>query len=104
MMLERIHDLVQQGLDFATALESVAVNTVFTTHTAVPAGHDYFSADMITTYFDRFYRSLNITREEFMALGHAPGSPDFNMTALAIHGSSTHNGVSKIHGDVSANI
>ena len=104
MILERIHNLVQQGLDFASALESVAVNTVFTTHTAVPAGHDHFSADMMQTYFDSFYRSLNVTREEFMALGHVPGNPDFNMTALAIHGSRTHNGVSKIHGDVSSNI
>ncbi len=104
MILERIHNLVQQGLDFASALESVAVNTVFTTHTAVPAGHDHFNPDMMQTYFEDFYRSLNITQEAFMALGHAPGSPDFNMTALAIHGSRTHNGVSKIHGDVSANI
>lgn len=104
MILERIHTLVQQGLDFASALESVAVNTVFTTHTAVPAGHDYFNADLMQTYFDTFYSNLNITREDFLALGHVPGSPDFNMTALAIHGSRTHNGVSKIHGNVSANI
>ncbi len=104
MILERIHNLVQQGLDFPSALESVAVNTIFTTHTAVPAGHDHFSADMMHTYFDDFYRSLNITPEEFMALGHVPGSPDFNMTALAIHGSRTHNGVSKIHRSVSAKI
>ncbi len=104
MILERIHALVQQGLDFASALESVAVNTVFTTHTAVPAGHDHFNADLMQKYFDSFYRSLNITREEFLALGHVAGSPDFNMTALAIHGSRTHNGVSKIHGNVSSNI
>jgi starch phosphorylase len=104
MILERIHALVQQGLNFASALESVAVNTVFTTHTAVPAGHDHFDTNLMQTYFDSFYRNLNITREEFLALGHAPGSPDFNMTALAIHGSRTHNGVSKIHGNVSANI
>ena len=104
MILERINNLVQQGLDFSSALEAVAVNTIFTTHTAVPAGHDYFSADMMHNYFGDFYRGLNITPEEFMALGHVPGSLDFNMTALAIHGSRTHNGVSKIHGDVSAYI
>ena len=104
MILERIHDLVRQGMDFAAALESVAVNTVFTTHTAVPAGHDHFNQEMMQAYFDGFYHSLQITREEFMALGHAPGSPDFNMTALAIHGSRTHNGVSRIHGGVSAKI
>ncbi|MDP3279564.1 MAG: alpha-glucan family phosphorylase, partial [Nitrosomonas sp.] len=104
MILERIHNLVEQGLDFATALETVAVNTVFTTHTAVPAGHDHFSTEMMQTYFSSFYQKLNITREEFLSLGHVSDSPDFNMTALAIHGSRTHNGVSKIHGDVSANI
>ena len=65
MMLERMRDLVQGGLDFATALEAVAASTVFTTHTAVPAGHDQFSDDMIITYFERFYRDLGITQEEF---------------------------------------
>ncbi len=104
MILERIRDLVRQELDFTSALEAVAVNTVFTTHTAVPAGHDYFSKDVMLAYFEAFYHDLNITRNEFMALGHAPGSVDFNMTALAIHGSRTHNGVSRIHGTVSANI
>ena len=104
MMLERIRDLVQQGLDFSSALEAVAANTVFTTHTAVPAGHDHFSDDMINTYFERFYRDLKITREDFMALGRVPGSYDFNMTDLAVRGSRFHNGVSKIHGNVSARI
>jgi len=104
MMLERARNLVRQGLDFASAHEAVAVNTVFTTHTAVPAGHDHFSETMMETYFEEFYHDLKITREEFMALGRTPESPDFNMTALAIRGSRFHNGVSKIHGSVSANI
>ncbi len=104
MMLERARNLVRQGLDFASAHEAVAVNTVFTTHTAVPAGHDHFSETMMETYFEEFYHDLKITREEFMALGRTPKSPDFNMTALAIRGTRFHNGVSKIHGSVSANI
>lgn len=104
MMLERMRDLVRQGLDFASALEAVAANTVFTTHTAVPAGHDYFSDEMMFRYFEEFCRDLGITHEEFMALGRVSGSHDFNMTALAIHGSRSHNGVSKIHGNVSARI
>lgn len=104
MMLERMRNLVQQGLDFASALEAVAVSTVFTTHTAVPAGHDHFSEDMMQTYFGEFYRDLGIAREEFMALGRAPDGPDFNMTALALRASRSHNGVSRIHGHVSARI
>lgn len=104
MMLERMRNLVQQGLGFASALEAVAVSTVFTTHTAVPAGHDHFCEDMMQRYFEGFYRDLGIAREEFMALGRVPDSPDFNMTALAIRGSRSHNGVSRIHGHVSARI
>ena len=104
MMLERMRNLTQQGQDFVSALEAVAVSTVFTTHTAVPAGHDHFSEDMMQTYFEGFYRDLSIAREEFMALGRVPDSPDFNMTALAIRSSRSHNGVSRIHGHVSARI
>ena len=72
MMLERMRMLVQGGLDFATALEAVAASTVFTTHTAVPAGHDQFGDDMINTYFESFYHELGITREGFHGAG--PGS------------------------------
>jgi starch phosphorylase len=104
MMLERARNLVQQGLDFASAMEAVAVNTVFTTHTAVPAGHDHFSRATMHDYFAEFCHDLKISWEEFMALGHMSGSDDFNMTTLAVHMSRTHNGVSKIHGDVSARI
>ncbi|SFO05625.1 alpha-glucan family phosphorylase [Nitrosospira briensis] len=104
MVLERMRDLVRQGLPFPTALEAVAANTIFTTHTAVPAGHDHFSDDMMTGYFEGFYNDLGISRDDFLALGRAPDSNDFNMTALAIRGSRFQNGVSKIHGNVSARI
>ena len=104
MMLERMRGLVQQGLDFPSALEAVAANTVFTTHTAVPAGHDHFSADMMSAYFSSFYHELGTTREEFMGLGWDPDTHDFNMTDLAVRVSRFHNGVSKIHGSVSAHI
>ncbi len=104
MMLERMRNLVQQGLDFASSLEAVAASTVFTTHTSVPAGHDHFGDDMMTAYFEGFYHDLGISHEEFMALGRVGGSHDFNMTNLAIHGSRFQNGVSKIHGNVSARI
>ncbi len=104
LILERIRMLRAQGLDFASALEAVAVNTVFTTHTPVPAGHDHFAQEMIEAYFRDFLPELGISQEEFMALGRKDGSPDFNMTALAIRGSRHHNGVSRIHGQVSSRI
>ncbi len=103
-ILERARCLVRDGLDFASALEAVAVNTVFTTHTPVPAGHDHFSSEMMIEYFSELFHELKIAKEEFLALGQAADSHEFNMTTLAIHGSRYHNGVSRIHGDVSAKI
>lgn len=104
LVVERVRRLVAQGMDFSAAMEAVAANTVFTTHTPVPAGHDHFSQEMISHYFSAFCGELGISREAFQELGHAPDSPDFNMTALALKGSRHHNGVSKIHGEVSARI
>lgn len=104
LILERIRSLVQGGLPHAAALEAVAANVVFTTHTPVPAGHDHFSEEMIRHYFSGWCHDLGLGCEHLMALGAEPGKSDFNMTALALRGSRHHNGVSRIHGEVSANI
>ncbi|MBE0626252.1 MAG: alpha-glucan family phosphorylase [Burkholderiales bacterium] len=104
MILERLRSKMRLGLDFASALEAVAVNTVFTTHTPVPAGHDHFSTQMLLHYFQGCCDELNVPAEKFLALGMEPGATEFNMTTLAVRGSRFHNGVSKIHGDVSARI
>ncbi len=102
LVLERIRGVMQQGLDFRAALEAVAVNTVFTTHTPVAAGHDHFAAEMIRAYFDGFCRETRIAADELVALGQSAEGAEFNMTALAVRGSRFHNGVSRIHGGVSA--
>ncbi|HET9045859.1 MAG TPA: alpha-glucan family phosphorylase [Casimicrobiaceae bacterium] len=102
LVLERCRLAVAAGHDFASALEAVAAASVFTTHTAVAAGHDHFDADTIRQYFDGYCRSVGIDVETLLALGRTPGSNDFNMTALAVRGSRYHNGVSRIHGGVSS--
>ncbi len=102
LILERMRALIKRGVEFHAALEAVAVNTVFTTHTAVPAGHDHFADDVIRTYFDGFCRELGLAPEALLELGRVPGTADFNMTALAVRGSRHHNGVSRIHGGVSS--
>ena len=105
LVLERIRQQIRDDdLDFASALESVAVNTVFTTHTPVPAGHDHFSDTMVQAYFEHYYPEIKLNRDEFMSLGSSSDSADFNMTALAIRGSRYTNGVSRVHGLVSSNI
>ncbi len=105
MVIERIRQRVAAGLYFAAALEAVAAKTVFTTHTPVPAGHDVFAEDLVREHFRHCLPDLGISEEEFLALGRLSNrGPDFNMTTLALKCSRHHNGVSRIHGRVSAEI
>ncbi|RKZ39722.1 MAG: DUF3417 domain-containing protein [Gammaproteobacteria bacterium] len=106
MILERVRELITSGQDFETAMEAVAANTVFTTHTPVPAGHDKFPQELMMNYLGSFCEhDLRLSKETFLALGCWPGdSPDFNMTTLAIQGARHLNGVSRIHGQVSSKI
>ena len=103
LILERIRDAMRNGVDFDAALEAVAANTVFTTHTPVPAGHDHFAQATVAAQLEPYCRECGVPVEKVLALGHVPGgNGEFNMTALAIRGSRHHNGVSRIHGGVSA--
>jgi len=107
LTLERVRELVQSGHDFGTALEAVAASTVFTTHTPVPAGHDHFPEDMAGYYFEPLGRELGTDMREVLALGRGSeegDGHDFNMTRLAIAASCHHNGVSRIHGEVSSHM
>ncbi|GAB4344570.1 MAG: glycosyltransferase family 1 protein [Gammaproteobacteria bacterium] len=103
MIIERCRALHAEGMDFEAALELTAANTVFTTHTPVPAGHDVFDHGLIKEYFQGKVAALGTTMERLLELGSSPGNQGgFNMTALALRGSRYHNGVSKIHGRVAS--
>ncbi|MEO8093353.1 MAG: alpha-glucan family phosphorylase [Pseudolysinimonas sp.] len=102
--LERISDLVGEGLSFAEALEAVRAGTVFTTHTPVPAGIDRFEAPMIERYFSTGLVP-GLTPADILALGtenYEGGDPAvFNMAVMGLRLAQRANGVSKLHGDVS---
>lgn len=103
LILERCRELIEEGMDFASALELVAAGTVFTTHTPVAAGHDIFSTKLMTEYFSDYSKQLGLNMEDFLRFGGTPDNhSDFNMTTLALHGSRFHNGVSRIHGGVAS--
>ena len=90
--------LRQPGMDE----ERVQTQCIFTTHTPVPAAHDVFPEDLMAKYFRSYCASLNLSWDEFMALGEDPHNPGdgFNMTAFALRMSRFHNGVSQKHGEV----
>ncbi|HWN38820.1 MAG TPA: alpha-glucan family phosphorylase [Gammaproteobacteria bacterium] len=105
LVLERMREYTTAGLPFTAALEVTAASMVFTTHTPVAAGHDVFPHERIARQFAGFPEQLGITPEQLLDLGRAPERPEvFNMTRLALRGSSAINGVSKIHGQVSSRL
>ncbi len=94
----------KEAISFEQASELASAALIFTTHTPVEAGHDYFPANLIDKYFPEYIQKLGITREQFLGLGRREPSNsggDFCMTVLALRMASFSNGVSALHGRVS---
>ncbi|HEX6995310.1 MAG TPA: alpha-glucan family phosphorylase [Gammaproteobacteria bacterium] len=104
MILERIRELTVSGIPFRAALEAVAADTIFTTHTPVAAGHDAFSMDLVARHFQGYFGEFGVPPQEVLALGQSGADSEFNMTRLALSGSRAVNGVSRIHGAVSSEL
>ena len=100
-LLERCTFRMREGLDFDSAMELVAAGTVFTTHTPVAAGHDIFDMHLVAKYLSPMAKDLGLEFEQLYALGLNSGD-GFNMTCLALRCTRFHNGVSRIHGRVAA--
>lgn len=98
---ERMH---HDGKAFNDALREVAQQTVFTTHTPVPAGHDRFSGQLIEEHLGPLRDSLGISYEQLMGLGRVEPQNDteqFTMTVLGLKLSRRANAVSSLHGHIS---
>lgn len=105
LSLERCRELMrEQKLSFPEAREAAMASTVFTTHTPVPAGNDYFTPALMEQYFSSYFKDLGLGWKEFLGLGRQNpenDQEDFCMTVLALRMSGRSNGVSKLHGNVS---
>ncbi len=103
--LEMIRELMEaQDWDFDEALREVAHQTVFTTHTPVPAGHDRFDSGMIEEHLGPLRDKLGLSAEDLMGLGRVEPhnhSENFCMTVLALKLSRRANAVSALHGHIS---
>jgi starch phosphorylase len=105
LIVELLREHLAQGLPFNAALEAVAADCVFTTHTPVAAGHDAFGPELIVQHLEGQIRELGVPVERFLDLARTPGAPGlFNMTRLALNGTRHVNGVSRVHGEVSARL
>lgn len=102
--LQRLVDLVQDDkLDFNVALEIVRASSLYTVHTPVPAGHDYFDEGLFGKYMGEFPAKLGISWQDLMNMGRE--NPDtnerFSMSVFALNTCQEANGVSWLHGEVS---
>ncbi|MCX5824175.1 MAG: alpha-glucan family phosphorylase [Deltaproteobacteria bacterium] len=105
-VLERARSFMQEvAQPFEVALAVTRAGNLFTTHTAVAAGFDRFAPALIEQYLGGYAKQkLGITIHDLLALGRRnakDSSENFNMAYLAIRGSGTVNGVSRLHGKVS---
>ena len=102
--LQRLVDYVQgQHLDFNVALELVRASSLYTVHTPVPAGHDYFDEGLFGKYMSEFPGKLGISWNDLMNMGREnPNTNErFSMSVFALNTCQEANGVSWLHGEVS---
>jgi len=104
--LDRARSFMEEtGQPFEVALAATRVGNLFTTHTAVAAGFDRFAPTLIEQFLGGYaQQGLGITLQDLLALGRQnpnDSSESFNMAYLAIRGSGSVNGVSRLHGKVS---
>ncbi len=102
--VQRLVDYVKSGMTFNEALEVVRTSSLYTVHTPVPAGHDYFDEGLFGKYMGNYPQQLGITWDEFIGMGRI--NPEdkgerFCMSTFACNTSSWVNGVSWLHGKVS---
>lgn len=102
--LQRLVDYIQEGLTFNQALELVRASGLYTCHTPVPAGHDYFDKDLFGKYMGGYPQLLGISWDEFIGMGRTnPNDMNekFSMSTFALNTCQESNGVSRLHGWVS---
>ena len=102
--LQRLCDYIEEGLTFNQALELVRASGLYTVHTPVPAGHDYFEEALFGKYMSGYPQKLGITWDEFIGMGRTNPenhSEKFCMSIFACNTCQEVNGVSWLHGEVS---
>ena len=102
--LYRLTQYIKQGYSFEEAIEIVRSSSLYTVHTPVPAGHDYFDEALFAKYMRGYAKQLNISWDDLMNLGRVNAgdrNERFCMSIFACNTCQEINGVSRLHGKVS---
>ncbi|MEX2352615.1 MAG: alpha-glucan family phosphorylase [Gammaproteobacteria bacterium] len=104
LLLERWCKLIDQGMDFHAARELAAANTIFTTHTPITAGHEVYEPVVLREYLSPFLQKFGVDDKYFFEMGENEYGQGFDFTSFSLRCSGFHNGVSREHGGVAANM
>ena len=102
-LFERVRAFIEnEGYTLDDAIEKVKQTSIFTTHTPLQAATDVYGFDMMSHYFEDYWKRLGMDRERFMDFGINPDatSAGFNMTVFGLKMCNHRNAVSKKHRDV----
>ena len=106
-LFERVRAFVEnEKMELDEAIEAVKKSSIFTTHTPLQAGTDVYGFDMMSHYFEDYWKRLGMDKERFMSFGINPDAPKsgFNMTVLGLKMCNHRNAVSKKHCEVTRKI
>ena len=101
---ERLRERVAAGENPAEARAAIRKATIFTTHTPVAAGSDYFEPDLVRGLLGPFLLETGVDVDEFIGWGRLDpddGHERLCTTLVALRGAGTAVGVSRLHGEVS---
>ena len=106
-LFERVRAFIEnEGMNLEDAIERVKESSVFTTHTPLQTATDVYNFDMMSHYFEEYWKRLGMDKERFMQFGINPDDPagGFNMTVFGLKMCRYRNAVSKKHRDVTRKI
>jgi starch phosphorylase len=102
--IERLRARIERGASFENALSQTRGETVFTTHTPVPAGNEGYHEHEWQAVLEDYFGEIGVDKEVIFDLGRAhPGNREepVSITPLALRLAGKAVGVSRKHGAVS---
>ena len=103
IIIRRLQHLINdEKMSFEQAMQKIRKNTIFTTHTPVPAGNESFQMELVEQYLADEIKKIGMNFNEFKKYAIVPNDENnFSLGALAIRFSKYINGVSQLHAKVS---
>lgn len=99
-VFELIYQTMQsEHIGYTEALAKTTARLVFSNHTLIPAGNDFFSLETCYRFFEAYARETKLEIDALLSLGKTSDNTSFSMTALGLQCASKINAVSVFHAE-----